>query len=141
MDVALIHYPLCTDSIKPCLQFLCNFVVINASEGSLCFQIFTCHIWKTTCFYSFMLLSYIIYLIFFFFNFTYWIIDTQRVILIYALTAHTCVTSVTNVTKVMVFNIFQKEYLTSECNHGVPKNNNNKDQQGKGNDSKTILIM
>jgi hypothetical protein len=30
----------CTDSIKPSLQFLCNFVVINASEGSLCFQIF-----------------------------------------------------------------------------------------------------
>jgi hypothetical protein len=28
------------DSIKPSLQFSCNFVVINASEGSLCFQIF-----------------------------------------------------------------------------------------------------
>jgi hypothetical protein len=39
-DVALIHYPSCTDSIKPSLQFLCNFVVINASEGSLCFQFF-----------------------------------------------------------------------------------------------------
>jgi hypothetical protein len=39
-DVALIHYPSCTDSINPSLQFLCNFVVINASEGSLCFQIF-----------------------------------------------------------------------------------------------------
>jgi hypothetical protein len=37
-DVALIHYPSCTDSIKPSLQFLCYFVVINASEGSLCFQ-------------------------------------------------------------------------------------------------------
>jgi hypothetical protein len=34
-DVAPIHYPSCTDSIKPSLQFLCNFVVINASEGSL----------------------------------------------------------------------------------------------------------
>jgi hypothetical protein len=30
----------CTDSIKPSLQFLCNFVVINASEGSHCFQNF-----------------------------------------------------------------------------------------------------
>jgi hypothetical protein len=39
-DVALIHYLSCTDSIKPSLQFLCNFVVINASEGSLCFQNF-----------------------------------------------------------------------------------------------------
>jgi hypothetical protein len=39
-DVALIYYPSCTDSNKPSLQFLCNFVVINASEGSLCFQIF-----------------------------------------------------------------------------------------------------
>jgi hypothetical protein len=36
----LIHYPSCTDSIKPSLQFLCYFVVINASEGSLCFQNF-----------------------------------------------------------------------------------------------------
>jgi hypothetical protein len=40
-DVALIHNPSCTDSIKPSLQFSCNFVVINASEGSLCFQIFS----------------------------------------------------------------------------------------------------
>jgi hypothetical protein len=39
-DVALIHNPSCTDSIKPSLQFLCNFVVINASEGPLYFQIF-----------------------------------------------------------------------------------------------------
>jgi hypothetical protein len=39
-DVARIHYPSCTDSIKPSLQYPCNFVVINASEGSLCFQIF-----------------------------------------------------------------------------------------------------
>jgi hypothetical protein len=38
-DVALIHYPSCTDSIKLSLQCSCNFVVINASEGSLCFQI------------------------------------------------------------------------------------------------------
>jgi hypothetical protein len=38
-DVAHIQYPSCTDSIKPSLQFLCYFVVINASEGSLCFQI------------------------------------------------------------------------------------------------------
>jgi hypothetical protein len=37
-DFALILYPSCTDSIKPSLQFLCHFVVINASEGSLCFQ-------------------------------------------------------------------------------------------------------
>jgi hypothetical protein len=36
-DVA--HYLSCTDPIKLSLQFLCNFVVINASEGSLCFQI------------------------------------------------------------------------------------------------------
>jgi hypothetical protein len=39
-DVALIHYPSCIDSIKQSLQFLCNFVVINASEGSPCFQFF-----------------------------------------------------------------------------------------------------
>jgi hypothetical protein len=39
-DVARIHYPSCTDSIKPNLQFSCNFVLINASEWSLCFQIF-----------------------------------------------------------------------------------------------------
>jgi hypothetical protein len=39
-DVALIHYPSCTESIKPSLQCSCNLVVINASEGSLCFQIF-----------------------------------------------------------------------------------------------------
>jgi hypothetical protein len=39
-DVASIHYPSCTDSIKPSLQFSCNFVMIYASEGSLCFQIF-----------------------------------------------------------------------------------------------------
>jgi hypothetical protein len=38
-DVALIHYPSWTDSIPPSLQFSSNFVVINASEGSL-FQIF-----------------------------------------------------------------------------------------------------
>jgi hypothetical protein len=37
-DVAPIHYPSCTDSIKPSLQFLCYFVVMNACEGSLCFQ-------------------------------------------------------------------------------------------------------
>jgi hypothetical protein len=39
-DVARIHYLSCTDSIKPSLQFLCYFVVINASEESLCFQNF-----------------------------------------------------------------------------------------------------
>jgi hypothetical protein len=39
-DVARIHYPSCTYSIKPSQQFSCNFVVINASEGSFCFQIF-----------------------------------------------------------------------------------------------------
>jgi hypothetical protein len=39
-DVALIYYPSCSDSIKPSLQFICNFVVINTSEGSLCFQNF-----------------------------------------------------------------------------------------------------
>jgi hypothetical protein len=33
------HYPLCTDSNKPSLQFSFNFVLINASEGSLCFHI------------------------------------------------------------------------------------------------------
>jgi hypothetical protein len=42
-DVALIHYPLCIDSIKPSLQFSSNFVVINASEESLCFQILILH--------------------------------------------------------------------------------------------------
>jgi hypothetical protein len=39
-DVALIHYPSFTDSIKPSLKFSRYFVVINASEGSLCFQSF-----------------------------------------------------------------------------------------------------
>jgi hypothetical protein len=40
-DVALIIIiPSYTDSIKPSLQCSCNFVVINASEGSLCFQSF-----------------------------------------------------------------------------------------------------
>jgi hypothetical protein len=33
----------CTDSIKLSLQFSCIFDVINASEGSLCFQIFILH--------------------------------------------------------------------------------------------------
>jgi hypothetical protein len=42
-DVARIHYPSYTDSIKPSLWFSCNFVVINASNGSLCFQIFILH--------------------------------------------------------------------------------------------------
>jgi hypothetical protein len=37
-NVALNHYHSCTDSIKPSLQFLCYFVAINASDGSLCFQ-------------------------------------------------------------------------------------------------------
>jgi hypothetical protein len=43
-DVALIHYPSCSNSIKPSLQFLCNFVVINASNDSICvfYQIFKC---------------------------------------------------------------------------------------------------
>jgi hypothetical protein len=34
-DVALFHYPPRTDSIKPNLQFSCNFAVVNASKGSL----------------------------------------------------------------------------------------------------------
>jgi hypothetical protein len=34
-DVALIHDPICTNSIKSSLQFSCNFVVINTSEWSL----------------------------------------------------------------------------------------------------------
>jgi hypothetical protein len=42
-DVAHIYYPPCADSIKRSLQFSCNFVGINASEGSLCFQIFILH--------------------------------------------------------------------------------------------------
>jgi hypothetical protein len=41
-DFALIN-PSCTDSIKPGLKFSCNFVVINASERSLCFQILILH--------------------------------------------------------------------------------------------------
>jgi hypothetical protein len=32
---ALFHFSSCTDSNKSSLQFLCNFVVLNASEGSL----------------------------------------------------------------------------------------------------------
>jgi hypothetical protein len=39
-DVAHFHYPSCPDSVKPNLQFSCNFVEINISEGSLCFQTF-----------------------------------------------------------------------------------------------------
>jgi hypothetical protein len=39
----LSYFLICTDSIKPNLQFSCNFVVINASEGSLCFHIFILH--------------------------------------------------------------------------------------------------
>jgi hypothetical protein len=42
-DVTRIHYPSCTDSIQPSLKFSCNFVVINASDGSLCLQIFILH--------------------------------------------------------------------------------------------------
>jgi hypothetical protein len=38
-DVALLQYQSSIDSIKPCLQCLCNFAVITASEGLLCFQI------------------------------------------------------------------------------------------------------
>jgi hypothetical protein len=61
-DVALIHYGLCTDSIKPSLQFLCYFVVINASEGSLCFQNFimlklVLVAWTVTCTYHYVPLS------------------------------------------------------------------------------------
>jgi hypothetical protein len=50
-DVARIHYPSCTDSIKPSLQFFWNFVVIYASKGSLCFQIILFQIkkWKDKC--------------------------------------------------------------------------------------------
>jgi hypothetical protein len=33
------HYPSCIDSIKPSLQFACNFVAINASQGSPFYQI------------------------------------------------------------------------------------------------------
>jgi hypothetical protein len=38
-----IHYPSCTDSIKHGLHVPCNIVVINASGGSFCFQIFILH--------------------------------------------------------------------------------------------------
>jgi hypothetical protein len=34
-DVALIHFPSCSDAIKPSLQFSCYIVVINPSEGPL----------------------------------------------------------------------------------------------------------
>jgi hypothetical protein len=49
--VAFIHYLSCTDSIKPSLQFLCNFVGINASEGSLCFRnlVNSLNIWYRGC--------------------------------------------------------------------------------------------
>jgi hypothetical protein len=33
VDVELIHYSSCTDSIKPSLPFSCNFVVIDSSKG------------------------------------------------------------------------------------------------------------
>jgi hypothetical protein len=48
-DVALNHYPSLTHSNKPNLQFICNFVVINASEGSLSFQIFVISLPATIC--------------------------------------------------------------------------------------------
>jgi hypothetical protein len=50
-DVARIHYPSCTDSIKPSVQFSCNFVVINASKLSFCFKIILFQIkkWKDKC--------------------------------------------------------------------------------------------
>jgi hypothetical protein len=32
-DVALFHYPSCTDSIKSSLQFSCNFAVFNSPES------------------------------------------------------------------------------------------------------------
>jgi hypothetical protein len=38
-DVALIYYSSCKNSIKPSLQFSC-IVVINASKGSLGFQVY-----------------------------------------------------------------------------------------------------
>jgi hypothetical protein len=57
-DVARIHYPSCTDLIKTSLQFSCNFVLINASEGSLCFQIFNVFISnKSECFCWFVFLK------------------------------------------------------------------------------------
>jgi hypothetical protein len=34
-DVALFLFPSCTDSVKQSLQFSCNFIVFNASDGSL----------------------------------------------------------------------------------------------------------
>jgi hypothetical protein len=49
------HYPPCTDSIKP--QFLCSIVVINASEGSLCFQILFSIRVKMCTFICFMFLT------------------------------------------------------------------------------------
>jgi hypothetical protein len=39
-NVALFHHPSFTDSIKPSLQFLCNFIVVEASEGSHFIQVF-----------------------------------------------------------------------------------------------------
>jgi hypothetical protein len=33
-DIAFFHYTACTDSIKRSLHFSCNFVVINALDGS-----------------------------------------------------------------------------------------------------------
>jgi hypothetical protein len=41
------HYPSCTESIKPSLQFLCNFDVYNASEGSH-FYLFTRYLYIST---------------------------------------------------------------------------------------------
>jgi hypothetical protein len=42
--VEFIHYPSCTHSIKPSLQFSSNFVVINAYEG--CYHIFKVYLDK-----------------------------------------------------------------------------------------------
>jgi hypothetical protein len=57
-DVAFFHYPSCTDSIKPSLQFSCNFGVFNATRGSLLSDIYLVYlVWKNNYLFVYILLS------------------------------------------------------------------------------------
>jgi hypothetical protein len=52
-----IHLSTCADSIKPSVKFSCNFVVINASEGSSCFKIF---MWDSAGFYQLLIIYHLV---------------------------------------------------------------------------------
>jgi hypothetical protein len=58
-DVAHIHNPSCTDSIKPRLQFSWNFVVINASGGYIVSRFYyTSEVCHEVCFQSVILIKH-----------------------------------------------------------------------------------